>query len=326
MLEPYKGMSNRFQCPDCNKNKKYVRYIDSNSGHHLPYQYGKCERINNCGYHLSPYKDGYHKKNWDFDTKYQTRSFLHRPKVNTVPLSPIYFPDNILTASQKCFIKNALCLFFINKLGREKTTELLQVFPIGTSNYWNIGNATVFWLVDHLGNIHGGQVILYDKFGNTIKKPYRHNSWVHKALIKKYKKINTPIPKWLHQYNIRKGNKFGCLFGLNQLNDRNTSKTIAIVESAKTAIIATAYYPDYIWLAIGSLGYLTEERIRPIYDRNIVFFPDNGGYVSWNKKVQQFNRNGNLRITDFLERTGVEKGADLADYLIQFDWESFQEL
>src|SRR5690554_4535334 len=53
--------SKKYHCPECNK-KTFVRYIDTETGNYLPEQYGRCDRENNCAYHLNPYKDGYGKE------------------------------------------------------------------------------------------------------------------------------------------------------------------------------------------------------------------------------------------------------------------------
>lgn len=63
--EPYKGMSTRFTCPQCNKRREYTRYIDTRTGEYLPNEYGICNRKGKCGYHLSPYHDGYSQRIWD---------------------------------------------------------------------------------------------------------------------------------------------------------------------------------------------------------------------------------------------------------------------
>ena len=43
------------------------------------------------------------------------------------------------------------------------------------------------------------------------------------------------------------------LFGLHQLRKAPADKTIALLESEKTAVIATAHFPALLWLATGSV-------------------------------------------------------------------------
>ena len=52
--------SKKHHCPECSK-RRFVRYIDTDTGEYLPHLYGRCDRESKCAYHLNPYKDGYGK-------------------------------------------------------------------------------------------------------------------------------------------------------------------------------------------------------------------------------------------------------------------------
>jgi hypothetical protein len=54
-LQEYKGQNTRFRCPQCNKAREYTRFVNSN-GEYAPYEYGRCNRINSCGYFNIPTK------------------------------------------------------------------------------------------------------------------------------------------------------------------------------------------------------------------------------------------------------------------------------
>jgi hypothetical protein len=53
-----------------------------------------------------------------------------------------------------------------------------------------------------------------------------------------------------------------CLFGEHLLKDTETP--VAIVESEKTAIIASCYYPEFIWLACGGSGEFVRKALRTV--------------------------------------------------------------
>ena len=330
VLEPYKSMKNRHTCPECNKGKTYTRYIDTKTGDYLPEKYGKCERLNNCAYHLNPYKDGYHKKIWLQENRKEWKPDITKRVYKPPPLKQktTVIPTQLFKASLKDYQNNSFAQYLNQLLGTEKAKELIARFYIGTSKHWN-NPATIFWLIDRKKQIVGGQVVLFDKNGNTAKKTMadgtkkRFNSWVHTALKKTYQKEKKSLPEWLKNY-IANSPKFPCLFGLPQLDKEPLTKPVAIVEAAKTAIIATAYLPQYIWLAVGSLSYLNKDRLKDLKGRNITLFPDKGGFERWSKKANELSDLANFTVSNLLERKEAVKGSDLADYLIKYDWRQFQ--
>ena len=87
-----------------------------------------------------------------------------------------------------------------------------------------------------------------------------------------------------------------CLFGLHLLNSRNawlTGQTppVAVVEAEKTAVILSAYYPQYVWLATGGLFEVQPEKFRPLRGRKVILFPDadpdGKAYAYWFEAAQQ---------------------------------------
>lgn len=55
-LEKYQpGGKNRYKCSLCGKDKVFVRYINNNAQEYIDSTVGKCNRIEKCGYHKTPY-------------------------------------------------------------------------------------------------------------------------------------------------------------------------------------------------------------------------------------------------------------------------------
>lgn len=75
-----------------------------------------------------------------------------------------------------------------------------------------------------------------------------------------------------------------CLFGLHLINE-DYQKSIAIVESEKTAVMMSIFLPDFIWLATGSKSNF--KLLEPLKKRNCIAFPDKGEFTNWSNKAKE---------------------------------------
>ncbi len=143
--------------------------------------------------------------------------------------------------------------------------------------------------------------------GKRVKEPFNHINWVHKVK-------ETP------EFVLKQ-----CSFGEHLLIDK--SKTVAIVESEKTAIIASIYLPQFIWVAVGSLSNLNADKCQILKGRKVVLFPDLNGFDKWRNKAKELSHLASFAVSDLLERKATEaerkQGLDIADYLLKFDLSDF---
>jgi hypothetical protein len=98
------------------------------------------------------------------------------------------------------------------------------------------------------------------------------------------------------------------------------SKTVGIVESEKTALIASACMPSLLWLATAGKGGLNPHKCRVLKNRKVVLFPDLGAYESWKAQARKLTM-ADVQVSDLLEQVATprdrEHGFDLADYLLR---------
>jgi hypothetical protein len=308
ILEPYNGLNTRYHCPSCKqKNKTFVRYIDTETGEQLPPQVGRCNSEVFCGYHYTP-KQYFQDNNITIDQNqhlFNPRSKPIKPK--SKPHS--YIPLETLKASLKNYELNHFIQYLTVLFGKEITEELISRYFIGSSKHW-LGSV-VFWQIDDSGKVRTGKIMLYDPTtGKRVKEPYNHITWVHKLIQ-------------LPDFELKQ-----CFFGEHLLTDK--SKLVAIVESEKTALIASVYLPQFIWLAVGSLTNLNADKCQVLKGRNITLFPDLNGFDKWSDKAFELSPLGKFMVSDFLELNATEteknKGLDLADYLIRFNHNKFSLL
>lgn len=307
ILEPYRGMNTRYRCPGCQqRDKTFSLYIDTETGGHIAPGVGRCNRESNCGYHYTP-KQYFQDNPAIIGSTPQPKAY--RPKPVTPQPKPFsYIPVEVFKGSLKGHETNHFVKFLIDLFGVEVANQLISRYFIATSKHWE--GAAVFWQIDTKGRVRTGKIMLYSPAtGKRVKEPFNHITWVHKAL-------KQPV------FELKQ-----CLFGEHLLQDK--TKPVAIVESEKTAIIASVYLPQFLWLAVGSLTNLNAERCSVLNGRTVILFPDLNGFEKWNIKAKELSHIARIIVSDLLERKATEterkQGLDLADYLIRFHYKDFAQ-
>lgn len=200
---------------------------------------------------------------------------------------------------------NPLYIYLSGVLGKDETSRIFQLYHVGTSKKW--GGSTVYWQIDWQGNVRTGKIMLYDsKTGHRIKEPRSYVSWVHTELN-------------FQNYHLKQ-----CLFGEHLLSD-NPTKPVAIVESEKSALIATHYMPELIWLATGGMhGCFKSDVVSVLKERSIMLCPDLGAKEVWQSKMGMFSSVcSKVILSDTLEQCATDEqrknGLDIADFLLMED-------
>lgn len=301
ILEPYKGMGTRYHCPSCQqRNKTFSLYIDIETGKHIYPSVGRCNRESNCGHHYTP-KQYFQDNNISID-----KPKAYKPRLVAPQQKPASFISaEVFKASLKGYETNHFIKYLIDLFGVETASQLVSRYFIATSKHWN--GATVFWQIDTQGKVRAGKIMLYSPTtGKRVKEPFSYIHWVHKA-------IKQP------QFELRQ-----CLFGEHLLNDK--TKPVAIVESEKTAVIASVYLPQFIWVAVGSLANLTAQKCSILKGRIVTLYPDLNGFDKWSNKAKELSHLAIFTVSDLLENKATEaerkQGFDLADYLIKYDYKA----
>lgn len=302
-LEKYKNPGSKHECPQCGHQKCFVRYIDNEGKITFPDYVGRCDRECHCGYHYTPkmYFETHPEAGREaFEHSYSS-VFSDRHKEKDLLTS--FIPSTIMEKSLARYDVNNLYQFLVEKIGREKTDFLADKYKIGTGKHWD--GATVFWQIDIKGNIRTGKIMLYDRLtGHRVKRPFNHITWAHTLL-------------GIQNYRLKQ-----CLFGEHLLN-QDKEKTVVIVESEKTALIASVFISRYLWLATGGKnGCFNESAMAVLKRRNVILFPDVGATDSWKEKTATLRKQHfNITVFDFLENVATAEdkaaGYDIADYLLR---------
>jgi hypothetical protein len=313
ILEPYKGKATRYTCPDCKEHATLVRYLDTETGKHLSPDVGKCNRESKCNYHYTPKQ--YFEANPGrsgqillnrhcyFKSKVDENRFNPAAEKPLLPKPASLVPDTVFIASLQAYKSNHFAVYLIDLFGPVLADQLISRYYVGTAKHWQ--GSTVFYQIDTKGRVKAGKIMLYNsKTGKRVKEPYNHLTWIHRSLK-------------LPDYNLEQ-----CLFGEHLLT-KEPSNPIAIVESEKTAIIASAYLPAYIWLATGSKNGLNISKCKILQGRKVVLYPDLNAFDEWSIKARELQSISTVSVSDLLERNATDQertaGLDLADYLVQLN-------
>ena len=210
----------------------------------------------------------------------------------------------------------------------EQMEQAVRRYRLGRSR----NGGVIFWQIDTLGQTYDGKIMYYRT--DCHRDHQRHPQWVSNLLKRQFLQRFPDMEPWMPASQH-------CLFGTHLLMDDVRSQkydvssqpsaispqpsVIAVVEAEKTAVILSAHYPEFLWLAAGGLTELTPQKLFPLRHHRIVLFPDTDpdqtAYTRWYTIAQDARRQYGLDITvsALLERraTAEQKAAkiDLIDYL-----------
>ena len=238
------------------------------------------------------------------------RFFVKDDSHNTALVQPVrppkadrknveYIPFSFVERSasyNNTFVKFLCGIFDRYTLESPTIERLMDDYAIGSIK----DKAIIYWQIDIEGKVHDGKIQHYKEDGHRIGGI----DWVHSRL----RKAGT----------IKGGKPEQCLFG-EHLLQLYPEKVVALVESEKNALIGSAVFPEYNWLATGCKGGLNMDKLKVLSGRTVVLFPDVDGFNDWNEKAKQMTFCKAI-VSDLLEKNATEEDRenkiDIADWLI----------
>jgi len=297
-------LGKKFSCPSCGQ-KRFVRMWDAEAKEYLPHEVGRCDRENSCGYHLTAKQ------------YFESKGLGYKPQIKEVEIKPEVIdliPLDYVKQSMKhrTFMESNFAQWLCSLFGETIAEKALLEYLVGRSKNDN-GKACIFWRIDSEENVRTGKIMCYNP--ETGKRNKEINpTWVHKAL----EPFNYKLP----------------FFGEHLLTEY-PDKTIGIVESEKSAIIASIYMQDMVWLATGgNSGCKWREWsvYNVLKDRKVILFPDFGYFnkktkrtcfAEWSERAEMIKEKMQCSITvsrvleDLLQPEERLNDYDLADMLIK---------
>jgi transcription elongation factor Elf1 len=308
-LEKYHGTKSRHTCPSCNSRNCFVRYVDEN-GEYISDDCGRCNRESKCGYEYKPkqffadnpsLKSAKTKKrgtpNYAFVVK---NGSTVEYKAKAIAVKPDYIPFEQFKKTLGNYDRNAFVQFLFDLFPdcSEEIQAVLKMYLVGTFDDY-----TCFPSIDRLNRICRAKLIKFNPAtGKRLKGDFDTSSLVRKLKLKE-------------DFNYKQ-----IFFGEHLLRGE-TVKPVAVVESEKTAIIASLCMPQFVWLATGSKQWLKVERLQRLDNRQIILYPDADGFDQWQAVATDAQRQGlNVKASRLIENFATDQQKrnqyDLADYLI----------
>ena len=227
-----------------------------------------------------------------------------RKEIGNVPFVHISRPTAVYTPTynfiEQDIIKrlqgnrNTFVDFLHTLFDSPKVAAAVQRYFIGGDSH----GRTIFPNLDQEGRCVGGAVIPYLVNGHRDKS--RGTSNIHAELKRKNKTLPT------------QGDQ--VLFGSHLLRLYPTA-SVGVVESQKSAVILSIIYPDVVWLATAGMTNFNERLLAPIYDRNVVAYPDVNGVKVWTERAKDLPFK-NIRVSDWWRYAQDEK-EDITDVVIR---------
>ena len=312
-LQKYKGKDTRHDCPSCKAKLSFTQYLDGNTHKPIHDIVGKCNRESKCGYHYTP-------KQYFLDNP----SFLSPPLVGgrvgsachvskTPPSATLKPPlaGGLVGSIPFSFVERSASygsnfVRFLCEILTDKQIEYVgEHYALGATK----NNEVIFWQIDINGKVRTGKIMQYNPTtGRRLKHESGAIDWVHNKLKK-----SKELPE---DFNLQQ-----CFFGEHLLKIY-PDKQVAIVESEKSAIIASIIFSDLIWLAAGNLNGLSIEKCHALKGRDVNLYPDLGAFEKWSLKGEEIQKKCNCKVSISIlledEATDFDRanGFDIADYII----------
>lgn len=301
-LAKYAGKASRLSCPQCERPHCFTPYVDDDN-RLIDKTVGRCDHESSCGYHLTPsqYFQLHPEARPQGEDWRQAPAWLEQ-KRNTETARVDLLPEDIVARTIRLRPRSNF-LAFLHRIFDAATVEtLVRKYRLGVTR----DGAAIFYQTDLQGRTRTGKIIQYNpETGHRIKDAAIPVDWVHARL----KKQGLLPESW----TVRQ-----CLFGEHLLSG-NPTALVCLVEAEKTAVICSAFCPQFVWLATGGKTQLGD-KLDVLRGRKVLVFPDIDAYPAWR---EAFARKPYLSVTfsDILEKeaTPEDRAAqiDIADWLLR---------
>jgi len=298
--ESFEFLSKRVQCPKCGSTRGFAPFKDVEGGY-----------CHSCGATIFP--DNFQSK--------ERRKIPGKKKIETVQR----FIDKAIVDGLPKFEKSVFAEYFGNLFGDGFIWHCENCFDVRSDKY----RATVFIYRNYNGNFINAKSIHYQTNGKRDKQGFEvliNNEIVYFPAVFGYRTGKDGEFDKIEFFSKSKGYK-QCLFNeyfLNPTNipfssydleiDYNENTPVILLESEKSVLIASYFFPEYIYIATGGVNGLTPDKAEKLKGRRVFICYDSGTSEGSKKTFKLLNEIGiKAKIINLFEDCNVPAGFDVAD-------------
>ncbi|CCH51579.1 hypothetical protein BN8_00508 [Fibrisoma limi BUZ 3] len=165
---------------------------------------------------------------------------------------PSLIDPEVVKRSLVDYKNNNLFHYLSQTFNVQVATNLAQAYVVGTTDHWP--GANTLWRKNQNGHVQFGELVLFDSATGRRRKELEH----------------TPIQVHSH-LKLASFNAVPCFFGEHLLKNRPTN-IVAVVEREETAMIASIFKPDWVWIAVGDTNMFERYNLQVLSNRKVVVF------------------------------------------------------
>ncbi len=303
-------------------------YVDDD-GNPLDEAVGRCNREDNCGYHYTPSQFFKDHPDYTRDKDWKPSAVCKRREDK--PIS--FLTKECLGDVAKNRLHSALYIFCLRNIGQQLTDAVFSDYQVTSSRRWKVDGwfASAFPQIDELDRIRQVKVIAYDlRNGKRLHAGEKALKWNSKAGAYWIDRNGDKV--WFAGKEILKdqdANLQQTFFGTH-LIPRHPESAICVVESEKTALIASLYSmanggSENVWIATGGKNgcrWTSPEVSYVLKGRDVFLYPDLKCFEDWSAKAETLRKHGiKVQVSHYLEDICTEeereRGLDIADYMLR---------
>lgn len=204
-------------------------------------------------------------------------------------------------------LESGFAQYLVRTFGEKEATKAVEKYFLGVYDLPHGRSklpSTIFWQIDANNKEKCAKVITYKEDGHRDKEVF-------------------PPVNWWHKIQGQECTIEQCFFGEHLIPDFDLP--IAVVESAKTAVIMSIINPSFIWISSEGATGLSRKKCESIKQYQVVLFPDAGWYddnpdkhiKGWLNVANDYDFQISRECEIWLDKGLINQGDDIADYYIK---------